>query len=70
MLDSLDHPVKVGPWLALTVFLLAIVGLPIYLWRSRGPRGLWLMLPALGLLVAYVTICAVVDEMVYRSMYA
>jgi hypothetical protein len=59
-LDGRRRGARISRWFGLAIFLLGIVFFPIYLMRSRGPRGLLLTLPAalvlaLGILLAVAT---------------
>jgi hypothetical protein len=59
--DSRRRDARISRWFGLGIFLLAIVFFPIYLVRSRGPRGLLLTLPA-ALVLALGIVLAVAAE--------
>ena len=60
-LDGQRRGARISRWFGLAIFLLSIVFFPIYLVRSRGPRGLLLTLPA-ALVLALGIFLAVVAE--------
>ena len=59
--DSRRRGARISRWFGLGIFLLAIVFFPIYLVRSRGPRGLLLIFPA-ALVLASGILLAVATE--------
>lgn len=59
--DSRRRNARISKWFGLGIFLLAIVFFPVYLLRSRGPRGLLLIFPA-ALVLSFGIVLAVAAE--------
>jgi hypothetical protein len=67
--DSRHRDARISRWFGLGIFLLAIVFFPLYLLRSRGPKGLLLLLPAVLVLALGIVLAVAAEELVlfFRS---
>ena len=61
--DSRRKGTPISRWFGIGVFLLAIVFFPIYLVRSRGPRGLLFTFPALLVLALGIVLAMAAENL-------
>ncbi len=66
--DSRRRGTPISRWFGMGIFLLAIFFFPIYLMRSRGPRGLLLILPAAVVLALGILLGAAVEDLANRFL--
>ena len=62
-LDSRRRGTRISRWFGLGIFLLAIIFFPIYLGRSRGPRGFLLIFPAALVLASGILLAVAAEEL-------